>query len=506
MNSLKNTLWFIGGFAAIFILGIQSARAQGTADGLAYYNRIFSNPADAQAVWRQAASPYVRPTTLAQAGLQTATITPTANGPVLSTSRALVPYRSVPNAVVPVAEAVTLTRPALAAGVRVLARANPYVLLGLAAYSLYVDDKISYDQPTQTWVKEHPGDLVGSGTYKVPHPNAPYPISQELQTGNTTEASWRSLVLSGASAHTLAMTGYNQTAFNDTQVSAFESYKNGAQDCVVARSQHANNPIGNFCGTLTPGPRLPATDSEMDEAWRNGNGPSVAPDPASQASVVQALRDNNTKIPDLGIAPVETTVPTLPSRDVATSTNTITNPDGSTTTTTTTTSQTPVVTLSNTHTLERETIIIRTIERTTVRDENNNIIRDETKTPVVPPPDEVPQNPEDESEQDLSFNDSAFPAIPNLYTQKYPDGIKGVWQAKRGELMQTGFVTGVSSMFPSIADGGQCPSTSFSMDMGIGDYTNYGMQELKVPCWLWPVLGAVFMISACFAARAILFS
>jgi hypothetical protein len=106
------------------------------------------------------------------------------------------------------------------------------------------------------------------------------------------------------------------------------------------------------------------------------------------------------------------------------------------------------------------------------------------------------------SQDDVSFNDTPLPAKPTLYTKKYPDGMTGVWEAKKTALMNSPLLGLVHSLMPNIGDGGTCPSWTVDLNLGLG---NFGTGDVSVPCSLWPVLKIIVICSALLLARALIF-
>jgi hypothetical protein len=111
---------------------------------------------------------------------------------------------------------------------------------------------------------------------------------------------------------------------------------------------------------------------------------------------------------------------------------------------------------------------------------------------------EYPTVPE---EQPVLPADPEMPTVPELYKQKYEDGLTGVWNDKKDEFMNSDFIQSIKSMAPDGLDSGSCPTWTLGFDMGIA---NYGEQTLPFPCWLVPFLKAVVMLTAAFTARKII--
>lgn len=101
-----------------------------------------------------------------------------------------------------------------------------------------------------------------------------------------------------------------------------------------------------------------------------------------------------------------------------------------------------------------------------------------------------------------TVSDPAMPPVPVLYTPVYPDGLSGVWQAKKAELTATPLMGTVSSLMPAGFGGGTCPHWQLPLDIGPWSYGSY---DVAPPCWLWDVAKAIVIISALMLARSLIF-
>lgn len=202
--------------------------------------------------------------------------------------------------------------------------------------------------------------------------------------------------------------------------------------------------------------------------------------------------------PTKSTTPTSVTAPPVSSPDRTTKTTTKSNPDGSTDTTTTTerttvSPQTTGNTVGNTTTIFPTSV---TQTSTTINNVTNNTTVETTTTNT--PAEETPE----QDDQDYSFVDSDMPPIPELYEQKYPDGIAGVWRDNKPNIKDTQFWAGVKSMFPTLG-GGNCPAWSMSFSIMPG--ANYGSMPFNVPCWIFQAVGLIIMTTAAFTARKIIF-
>ena len=135
-----------------------------------------------------------------------------------------------------------------------------------------------------------------------------------------------------------------------------------------------------------------------------------------------------------------------------------------------------------------------TVTNTTTNITNNttNITTTETKTETV----------EDDSDEQ-SPTDAPLGDVPKLYEKKYPDGLLGVWDAKKAEFEQTSFFRMIGELTPKIGQAGSCPSWSIDLSWTPGG--SMGVHQLQPPCMIWPILKAIIIISALFLARALIF-
>ena len=135
-----------------------------------------------------------------------------------------------------------------------------------------------------------------------------------------------------------------------------------------------------------------------------------------------------------------------------------------------------------------------TINNTTTNITNNttNVTTTENKTETI----------EDDSEEQTP-SDAPLGDVPKLYEKKYPDGLLGVWDAKKAEFEQTSFFRMIDQLTPKIGQAGSCPSWSIDLSWTPGG--SMGVHELQPPCMIWPFLKAIVIISALFLARALIF-
>lgn len=130
------------------------------------------------------------------------------------------------------------------------------------------------------------------------------------------------------------------------------------------------------------------------------------------------------------------------------------------------------------------------VTTTTVNITNNNGTVTEEETSGGDPPEQVTEPPLPD-----------MPPVPDLYERKYPDGMVGVWNEKSQELKQTPIFAFLSSLVPSLGDGG-CPTWQMPVMSGIGQTW---VADVSVPCWVWSALRAIFLCTALLLCRRLIF-
>lgn len=94
--------------------------------------------------------------------------------------------------------------------------------------------------------------------------------------------------------------------------------------------------------------------------------------------------------------------------------------------------------------------------------------------------------------------------MPDLYEQKYENGLVGVWEEKKGALMSTQFINSATEMFGGVGgSGGTCPT--WILDLNFGAAGNFGQGDISPPCWIWSAMGLIFLTTACFTAWRMIF-
>lgn len=194
--------------------------------------------------------------------------------------------------------------------------------------------------------------------------------------------------------------------------------------------------------------------------------------------------------------PVTVTAPPVTTPEKTVKTETRQNPDGSTDTVETRQRTTVTPTTSGSTIGDSKTTFPSQTLTTTIV--TNNVTNNVTTNTTV----ENHDAPEEDQPEDVTFNDTAMPPVPELYEQKYPDGLTGVWNANKPNISDTQFWQGVKQMFPSFSSG-SCPS--WSMGFNILPSVSLGTHGVSVPCWIFQAVGLIILTTAAFTARKIIF-
>lgn len=185
-------------------------------------------------------------------------------------------------------------------------------------------------------------------------------------------------------------------------------------------------------------------------------------------------------------APAGHTGPTEPGTVTQTTTTTAQNTfrPGSSGSTGSGSSSGPGASMTTTQKTETKTSITNNITNVT------NIVNTETKTEDKPPEDNA--------------TDTPLAGIPELYKQKYPDGISGVWNSFKTKFNQTPFVNLIQQLTPNIPSGGSCPAWTIDLSWTPGG--SMGVYRLGEDyCFIWPILKIIIIITALFTARRLVF-
>ena len=173
------------------------------------------------------------------------------------------------------------------------------------------------------------------------------------------------------------------------------------------------------------------------------------------------------------------------------STTTSLNPDGTTTTTTTTRRVDHDVSYGPGH----FDVGTRVTETTEVDGEQTSqTVIEDTSTPSE-------DAPEQEPEEQYTFEDTDLPEVEPFYEPQYPDGLSGVWDSFSADVQSTAFMEFLGSFVPQFA--GSCPS--FNINLTIASWASYGSMDFPSLCYIFDFIKIIMLATAVFTARALIF-
>lgn len=132
---------------------------------------------------------------------------------------------------------------------------------------------------------------------------------------------------------------------------------------------------------------------------------------------------------------------------------------------------------------------------TTTTSVTNNItnitnITNETTTEKDEAPEEAP-------------TDTPFLEIPELYQQKYPDGLIGVMRTQFTAMKATPLFSLPMQLMGDLPQTGQCPS--WQLDLSLANWASFGTYNVGADCAIWDFASWVIVISAFLLARQLVF-
>lgn len=173
------------------------------------------------------------------------------------------------------------------------------------------------------------------------------------------------------------------------------------------------------------------------------------------------------------------------------STTTSLNPDGTTTTTTTTRRVDHDVSYGPGH-FDVGTKITETTEVN--GEQTSQTVIEDTSTPSE-------DTPEQEQEEQYTFEDTDLPEVEPFYEPQYPDGLSGVWDSFSADVQSTAFMEFLGSFVPQFA--GSCPS--FNINLSIASWASYGSMDFPSLCYIFDFIKIIMLATAVFTARALIF-
>jgi len=139
--------------------------------------------------------------------------------------------------------------------------------------------------------------------------------------------------------------------------------------------------------------------------------------------------------------------------------------------------------MTTTQKTETKTSITNNI--TNVTNIVNNEVKETDDTPDDPP------------------TDTPFADLPELYKQKYPDGLIGVLRTQFTAMKATPLFQLPTQLMGDLPETGQCPS--WQVDLNLTTWANFGTSTIGADCAIWEFASWVIVISAFILARALVF-
>ncbi|ASV83219.1 hypothetical protein CES85_3998 [Ochrobactrum quorumnocens] len=121
--------------------------------------------------------------------------------------------------------------------------------------------------------------------------------------------------------------------------------------------------------------------------------------------------------------------------------------------------------------------------------------------PSAPPDSSVPQPPEDGGE---GGNEGGYDGGNSLYTAKYPDGMAGVWNGFKDDIMQTSGIGEFLNAF-KMPTGVATSDLCFNFNFNMGKTINLGEQGFCISENIILIVKALLIISAFLVARRLVF-
>lgn len=149
-------------------------------------------------------------------------------------------------------------------------------------------------------------------------------------------------------------------------------------------------------------------------------------------------------------------------------------------------------TANNSYSGNKQTTSTGTNTITTVTNNITNVtnITNETSTEKDEAPAEV-------------LTDTPFADLPELYKQKYPDGLIGVLRTQTAAMKATPLFQLPMQLMGDLPQTGQCPS--WQLDLSLASWASFGTYNVGADCAIWDFAGWVIVISAFILARQLIF-
>ncbi len=181
------------------------------------------------------------------------------------------------------------------------------------------------------------------------------------------------------------------------------------------------------------------------------------------------------------------------------STTTHKNADGSISTTTTT-SDTKFKTEYSS-----DGVTVKPEKTTTTKNPDGStsetVEKEEDNSTTVKTPGDSEEEKEDPLDKEYTFTNPDLPEVPRFYEQKYPDGLKSVWDDNKSRFDNSAFISFMKSFVPSFS--GSCPT--WGLPMNIMAQASFGYVTFANICYVFDFVKVVIIATAVFTARKIMF-
>lgn len=398
---------------------------------------------------------------------------------------------------VPVKQKITIPTPAIKDAVKGALKQQAAVAVASAAISAAV--------AAAGWVIDEAGQPVKKNTDGLPPGGVPKPGETFWQVGNNTstraytaDASCRAVDIKS-----LGYDSYDHTEMTGNgKASCYATYWGGTQQFVTTDLTVGTCPEGssNTAAGCSAATNSPLTDVDYDFLTDVINQQSAdfrarLAKEACEASLApqrcyQALQDAASF---LNSGPSSIQGPT------SSSTTTHKNADGTSSITTTNT-DTKFKTEYNS-----DGVTVRPEKTTTTKNPDGStsetVEKDEDNSTTVQKPGDSEEEGEDPLDKDYTFTNPDMPEVPSFYEQKYPDGLKSVWDDNKSRFDNSAFISFMKSFVPSFS--GSCPT--WGLPMNIMAQASYGYVTFANICYVFDFVKIVIIATAVFTARKIMF-
>lgn len=387
---------------------------------------------------------------------------------------------------------------------------SPYVTVAAIGCSVFCDSLIAWG------IDKLNRNSDGSFSLNAPDLNAPTSTGVEWYGPGNPGQYFPTLSQAGAyhAAYLNTLNGYNRFSVSGTGQSSYTLYDTtyNTYSTENASSRPSSCPSGWYLNSSGCS-QNPPTVSQPLETYLESNYKGKGWNSHWASMTAQILKDGGNVFTDGTSADITGPV-TIPVSDSETKTGVTlisgttniapqgytgaTDPGTQTTTTTTTARNTfspaPLSSGSSSSAPSGPSMTTTTEKLTTTSITNNitnttNIVNQSTEKSEEPPEEEV--------------KDTPLGPIPDLYKQKYPNGLKGVVTQKIEVLKATPLFSLPMQLMGNLPDTGNCPS--WQLDLNLATWANFGTHNIGADCSVWQFASVVVLISAFILARALVF-